>query len=47
MMYTINISRLTIRIKTSLKQMTKFFNVKMKKQMIERLFVKKNIYHYN
>ena len=36
-MYTINISRLTIRNKTSLNQMTKSYYLKMKKPMIEWL----------
>ena len=46
MMYTINISRLTIRIKTSLNQMTKSSYLKKKKPMIEWLLLKKIIDHY-
>ena len=41
MMYTINISRLTIRFKTSLNQMTKSSYLKKKKPMIEWLLLKK------
>ena len=46
MMYTINISRLTIRIKTSLNQMTKTYYLKMKKPMVKWLLLKKNIDHF-
>ena len=40
MMYTFNKSRLNIRIKTSLNQMTKSYYLKMKKPMIEWLLLK-------
>ena len=46
MMYTINIPRLTIRVKTSLNQMTKSQYLEMEKPMIEWLFLKKNIDHH-
>ena len=41
-----NISHLTITIKTSLKQMTKSFYLKVKKPMTEGLLFEKNIDHY-
>ena len=46
MMYIINISRLTIGIKTSLSQMTNCYYLKLKKPMIEWLLLKRNIDHY-
>ena len=46
MIYTTNIPRLTIRIKTSLSQMTNSFYFKMEKPMIEWLLLEKNIDHY-
>ena len=46
MMYTTNLPRLTVRIKTSSNQMTKSYYLKMKKPMIEWPLVKKNIDHY-
>ena len=46
MMYIINISRLTKKIKTSLNQMTKSYYLKMKKPRIEWVLLKKNIDHY-
>ena len=45
-MYTVNISRLAIGIKTSLNQKTKPHNLKMKKPMIEWVLLKKNIDQY-
>ena len=43
MMYTINKSRPTIRIKTNINKMTKSYYLQMKNSMLEWAFLRKNI----